>query len=41
MQKSLNVYDLAELEQVDKGIIPTTFEDGVQQVGSDSEDDLS
>ncbi|KAG2368985.1 hypothetical protein BDR07DRAFT_1348777 [Suillus spraguei] len=36
-----NVYDLAELEQVDKGIIPATFEDDVQQVGSDSVDGLS
>ena len=29
------VYDLAELEQVDKGIVPAAFEDDVQQVGSD------
>lgn len=34
------VYDLAELEQVD-GIIPAAFKDDVQQVGSDLEDDLS
>ncbi|KAG2368156.1 hypothetical protein BDR07DRAFT_1478483 [Suillus spraguei] len=36
-----NVYDLAELERVDKKFIPATFEDDVQQVGSDSEDGLS
>ncbi|KAG1721767.1 uncharacterized protein EDB91DRAFT_1256382 [Suillus paluster] len=35
------VYDITELEQVDKGIVPTAFEDDVQQVGSDSEDGLS
>ncbi|KAG2351568.1 hypothetical protein BDR07DRAFT_1482012 [Suillus spraguei] len=36
------VYNLAELEQVDKGIIiSAVFEDDVQQVGSDLEDDLS
>ncbi|KAG2067983.1 hypothetical protein BDR04DRAFT_1158485 [Suillus decipiens] len=35
------VYDLAELEQVDKGIMPAAFEDDVQQVGFDLEDNIS
>lgn len=35
------VYDIAELEQVDKGIVPVGFKDDIQQVGSDSEDGLS
>jgi hypothetical protein len=35
------IYDFAELEQVDKGIVPGAFEDDVQQVGSDSEEGMS
>ncbi|KAG2362575.1 hypothetical protein BDR07DRAFT_1580225 [Suillus spraguei] len=35
------VYDLAELEQVDKGIMPGAFKDNVHQVESDLEDDIS
>jgi hypothetical protein len=35
------VYDFEELESVDKGIAPATFNDDVQVIGSDSEDDLS
>jgi hypothetical protein len=35
------VYDFEELESVDKGIAPATFNDNVQVIGSDSEDDLS
>ncbi|KAG2067053.1 hypothetical protein BDR04DRAFT_1159597 [Suillus decipiens] len=35
------VDDLAELEQVDKGIMPAAFEDDVQQVGFDLEDNIS
>jgi hypothetical protein len=35
------VYDFVELEQVDKGIAPTVFEDDVQQVGFDSDDGTS
>jgi hypothetical protein len=35
------VYDFVELEQVDKGIAPTAFEDNVQQVGFDSDDGTS
>jgi hypothetical protein len=31
------IYDFAELEQVDKGIVSGAFEDDVQQVGSVSE----
>lgn len=34
------VYDFEELESVDKGIAPA-FNDDVQVIGSDSEDDLS
>jgi hypothetical protein len=35
------IYDFAELEQLDKGIVPGAFEDDVQQVGSDSEEMFS
>jgi hypothetical protein len=35
------VYDFVELEQVDKGIAPTSFKDDVQQVGFDSNDGTS
>jgi hypothetical protein len=35
------IYDFAELEQVDKGIVSGAFEDDVQQVGSVSEDGVS
>ena len=35
------IYDFAELEQVDKGIVSGAFEDDVQQVGSISEDGVS
>ncbi|KAG2079198.1 hypothetical protein BDR04DRAFT_1146917 [Suillus decipiens] len=35
------VYDLVELEQVDKGIMPAAFKGNVQQVGFDLKDNIS
>jgi hypothetical protein len=35
------MYDIIELEQIDKGIVSTAFEDDIQQMVSDSEDSLS